>query len=107
VSEAVGRVEPESKGQIPSHPMWHLYILKCADESLYVGTTTDLDRRLREHLVGKGGFYTRGRLPISLLYQEEHSDRSTAEKREAQLKRWTRAKKLALIQGDRALLKKL
>lgn len=87
--------------------MWYLYILNCADNSLYVGTTTNLDRRLEEHSAGKGGFYTRGRLPVSLLYQEKHPDRSTAEKREAQLKRWTRAKKLALITGDKALLKRL
>ena len=87
--------------------MWYLYILKCADGSLYIGTTTDIVRRLKEHAIGKGGFYTRGRLPVSLLHQEAHPDRSTAERREAQLKRWSRAKKLALVAGDKAFLKQL
>ena len=89
------------------HPHWHVYILRCADTSLYIGSTTDVARRMEEHATGKGGAYTRSRLPVTLLYQEPHLDRSTAERREAELKRWTRAKKLALAEGDLALLKQL
>ena len=98
------RLPSESNHQ---HPHWHVYILRCADTSLYIGSTTDVARRMEEHATGKGGAYTRSRLPVTLLYQEPHLDRSTAERREAELKRWTRAKKLALAEGDLALLKQL
>ena len=97
VSEAEGRVEP-------SPPRWALYILRCGDGSLYIGTTTDLTRRLQEHASGKGGAYTRTRLPVALLYREPHEDRAAAQHREEQLKRWTKRKKLALISGDPELL---
>ena len=78
---------------------WFLYILSCADASLYVGTTTDLRRRLTEHRGAKGGAaYTRGRLPVHLRYVEPHGDRASAQRREAEIKRWSRARKLAFLQ---------
>ena len=77
---------------------WHVYMLECADGTLYTGVTTDLARRLIEHNDSvKGAKYTRTRRPVSMKYVEEHDSRSIATKREAELKRLSRAKKLALI----------
>lgn len=83
--------------------MWHVYIIKCSDKSLYTGTTTDLIRRLKEHNSNKGGSYTRVRKPVELIYEESHPNRSKAQKREAQIKRWTRAEKLALIENNKKI----
>ncbi len=80
--------------------MWYVYILKCKDGTLYTGSTTDISRRLKEHNRGKGGRYTSIRQPIELLRKETYPDRSTAQKREAQIKRWSKSKKLALIEQD-------
>jgi len=79
--------------------MWHVYILKCSDGSLYTGITTDICRRLKEHNNKKGGSYTRSRLPATLLYKENCLNRSQALKRELQVKSLPRAKKLALIEN--------
>ena len=81
--------------------MWHVYLLRCADASIYVGTTTDLARRIREHNAGKGGAYTRGRRPVRLMYHEARPNRSAAQRREAELKRWPRARKQTLMRRDR------
>jgi putative endonuclease len=81
---------------------WFVYILECRGGSLYTGVTTDLDRRLEEHSGGRGAKYTAARLPVRLAYQERHRDRSSAQTREATIKRMTREKKLALI-GPRLL----
>ncbi|WP_415892293.1 GIY-YIG nuclease family protein [Neptuniibacter sp. PT8_73] len=80
---------------------WYVYILRCADETLYTGITTDLERRIRQHngeLVG-GAKYTRVRRPVSLFWQEEHIDRSSASKREYEIKRLSRQKKERLAEG--------
>ena len=74
--------------------MYHLYILKCSDNSLYTGITTDIERRLEVHRSGKGSKYVRARLPFILIYQEEYPDKSTASKREAEIKSWSRAEKI-------------
>lgn len=87
--------------------MWYVYILKCADGIFYTGTTTDISRRLKEHNHKKGGACTRVRLPVKLTYKKAYETRSQALKREAQIKRWTRKKKLALIKRNGALLVKL
>lgn len=78
---------------------WKVYVLTCADQSLYTGVTTDLERRLREHNECniKGAKYTRTKRPVSLTYSESHPDRSSACKREAALKKLTRKQKLSLI----------
>jgi len=73
------------------------YILECADGTLYVGWTTDLERRLRAHNAGRGGRYTRGRRPVRLAYFEEHPTRQEARRREAVLRRLSRPMKLRLI----------
>jgi len=82
--------------------MWHVYILQCADGLLYTGSTTDIDRRVKEHNAKKGGGCTRGRLPVTLVHKEPHPNRSEAQKREAQIKGWSRQKKLALISRNKA-----
>jgi putative endonuclease len=77
--------------------MWYVYIISCSDNSLYTGITTDIPRRLDEHNSGKGGNYTRARLPVKLMYKETCSTRSLALKREFRIKCLARDKKLALI----------
>ncbi len=79
--------------------MYFVYILECADKSLYTGITTDIERRLSEHKNGKGGHYTRARRAKKMVYTERQKDRSSASKREAEIKRWPREKKLELIKA--------
>ena len=77
--------------------LWTVYILECADGTLYTGITDDLERRLRAHSEGRGAKYTRGRGPLKLRYLERVPDKSSALKRECALKRLRRQEKLALI----------
>ncbi len=80
-----------------SEPLnWIVYILECADQTLYAGITNDLDHRIHEHENGRGAKYTRGRAPFKLLFSESHSSRSQALKREAEIKSFDRATKLQL-----------
>lgn len=76
---------------------WQLYILKCADGSLYTGITNNLERRLAAHKAGKGAKYTRGRAPLKLVYTKRFKTKSAALKAELQIKSLTRAAKLKLI----------
>jgi putative endonuclease len=76
---------------------WYVYILQCADGTLYTGIATDVDARLVTHNAGKGAKYTRGRLPARLLYREKAGDRSAALKREHAIKRLSAAEKRALV----------
>ncbi len=78
-------------------PYW-VYILRCSDGSLYTGCTSDLARRLREHLSGKASKYTRSRLPVRLGYAEPVADRGSALRREAQIKKLPRGAKLRLCE---------
>ncbi len=80
--------------------MAYTYMLECRDGSLYVGWTDDLEKRIRTHQAGRGGKYTRSRLPVRLAYFEELPDKSAAMSREWHLKRLSHQQKLALI--DRA-----
>ena len=80
--------------------MWYLYIIRCADDSLYTGVTTDLYGRVGKHNQKAGGNYTSVRTPVILVYQETHPTRSSALKREIQIKKLSRAKKLELIDGQ-------
>lgn len=78
--------------------MYHLYILKCADGTLYTGITTDLKRRVLEHNSGElGAKYTRGRRPLKLIYSKRFRDRSLASKEEARIKKLSRKEKLEMI----------
>ena len=74
-----------------------VYMLRCADGSLYTGCTNDLRKRLHAHQTGRGAKYTRSRLPVELVYEEAAEDRSAALRRESAIKRLTRTQKLALI----------
>ena len=85
----------------------YLYILQCADGSYYVGSTEQLDERIKAHNDGRGPKHTARRRPVRLVYSEAHEDESTAMERERQIKRWSRAKKRALVQGDISRLKRL
>lgn len=76
-----------------------VYILRCKDGNLYTGWTNDLEHRLAMHRTGKGAKYTRGRGPLVLVYTEELADKSEALKREAAIKKLTKAEKLDLIAG--------
>ncbi|WKZ28957.1 MAG: GIY-YIG nuclease family protein [Patescibacteria group bacterium] len=78
---------------------WHTYIVRCADGSLYVGITTDLEARMLKHNEGKGGAYTRSHRPVVLVWHETASSESAARKREAELKKWPKAKKEELAGG--------
>lgn len=76
---------------------WCVYMLECADGSLYTGMTNDLEQRLTSHQEGKGAKYTRARLPVKLVYQEPANNRSAAARREYQIKKLSAAKKRALL----------
>jgi predicted GIY-YIG superfamily endonuclease len=87
--------------------MWYLYITENSNGAYYTGITTNLERRLKEHLRDKGGRYTSRNRPERLLYTEVFSTRMQAEFREQQIKRWSRKKKKALIEGDMDKLREL
>ncbi|WP_299795609.1 GIY-YIG nuclease family protein [uncultured Shewanella sp.] len=82
-----------------SEPMWFLYMIQCANGYLYTGVTLDVERRFKEHQTGgpKAAKFLRGKGPLLLVYNEAVGTRSDALKREITIKRWPRAKKLALI----------
>ena len=77
------------------------YILSCADGTLYTGWTNDLDRRLAAHNAGRGGKYTRVRLPVTLVYHETFETKQEAMAREWAIKQLTREQKLNLIAGEK------
>lgn len=75
---------------------YFVYLLLCKDGSLYTGVTTDVARRLAEHQSGRGSRFTRAKGAERIIYSEEQPDRSSAQKREAEIKSWSRIKKLSL-----------
>ena len=85
---------------------WIVYILRCGNGDLYTGLTTDVERRLREHQTGIGGHFTKMSQPVEWVYRESFVTEEEARRREVQLKTWSRAKKLALIEGDMRALKR-
>jgi len=78
----------------------YLYMLRCADGSYYVGSTTNLELRVAQHEAGEGGAYTSQRLPVRLAYTCEFDTLHEAFLRERQVKGWSRRKKEALVRGD-------
>ncbi|NQT29706.1 MAG: GIY-YIG nuclease family protein [Candidatus Saganbacteria bacterium] len=84
---------------------YFVYILECSNGALYTGITTNLEKRFARHQAGEGGHYTSCNRPIKIRYFEEHPNRSEATKKEMQIKRWPRTKKLALIKRDKGTLK--
>jgi predicted GIY-YIG superfamily endonuclease len=83
-----------------NHKKWHLYIIRCSDNSLYTGITTDVPRRVKEHNQKTASNYTRSRTPVKLVYQESHPNRSSALKREIQIKKWSCANKIDLLKDS-------
>lgn len=81
---------------------WTVYILRCSDDSLYTGITTQVARRLKEHNSDdkKGARYTRARRPVTVVYREHCDDRAAASRREFELKKLPRTQKLKLIAGQ-------
>ena len=75
----------------------YVYVLECADESLYTGYTTDPDRRVAEHDAGEGAKYTQCRTPVELVHVEQYASRSEAMSREHEIKSLTRDEKLQLV----------
>lgn len=80
---------------------WFVYIIRASDESLYTGITVDVPRRFQDHSTGRGARYFRGRRPVAVVYLEGGFDRSGASRREAEIKRLSRDKKLALTAAYR------
>ena len=81
----------------PSGEEWFVYLLRCADGSLYTGIAKDVDRRCQQHNAGTASRYTRSRLPVVAVYREAHASRSLALRREAAIKALSRRQKEALI----------
>ena len=81
---------------------WYFYILKCVDGSFYSGITNNLEERLREHNSGEGAKYTKIRLPVEMVYFEEYPNKSSACKREIEVKGWRRTKKESLVKDFRS-----
>ncbi|RLB69117.1 MAG: GIY-YIG nuclease family protein [Deltaproteobacteria bacterium] len=76
---------------------WQVYILRCGDDTFYTGITNDLEKRIQTHNEKRGARYTRSRLPVTLVFQEESTSRSAASQREIVIKKLTRAQKMSLI----------
>jgi putative endonuclease len=81
----------------PARRGWQVYLLRCRDGSLYAGATNDLAARMERHAAGHGARYTRSRLPVALVFSVRVRDRSAALRREAAVKKLTRAEKLSLV----------
>lgn len=86
-------------GEENMEAVWYLYILRCRDDTLYTGITTDVEKRLEAHRSGKGAKYTRGRGPLELVYREACGTHSDALKREYQIKQLSRQEKQSLVEG--------
>lgn len=82
--------------------LWLVYLIECADGTLYCGVTNDLARRLAAHNAGKGARYTSGRAPVRVVWSEACADRGAALRRELAVKRMTRERKLTLSSGTPA-----
>ena len=80
---------------------WFVYLLRCRDSKFYTGITPDVRKRLKAHQDGRGCDFTRRRLPVRLVYAEKHESKSSARKREIEIKKWGQKKKRALIEGWR------
>lgn len=84
---------------VPAAPAWSVYILRCADGSLYTGVTNDLERRIGQHNTGRGARYTRGRGPVTLAFSEPQPSHGAALQRELAIKKLSRPEKESLIRS--------
>lgn len=87
-----------------SEAQWHVYIVQCADNTLYTGCTNNLTKRITKHNAGLGAKYTKVRLPVLLVYSQAVVSRSAALKREYEIKQLPRAKKLSLIAQQESMI---
>jgi predicted GIY-YIG superfamily endonuclease len=87
--------------------MWYVYVLQCSDSSFYVGHANNLIERVNLHDAGRAARWTSCRLPVKLIYNEVFETEQQAINRERQIKKWSRAKKQALISADKNALKEL
>lgn len=85
-----------NRREAPGKDRWFCYVLECADGTFYTGITKSLDQRLSVHNLGRASRYTRGRLPVRLVYVESHPTQSSASRRELQVKKMSRARKRLL-----------
>jgi putative endonuclease len=85
---------------MPESQTWHLYLIRCADGSLYTGISTDVERRLQQHRNGRGAKRLRGQGPLELVFSQAVGDRASAQRTEYRVKRLPRARKEALIAGQ-------
>jgi predicted GIY-YIG superfamily endonuclease len=92
---------------MPNAGPFFVYIPRCSDDSFYVGHSTNVEERVAAHNDGRGAAWTTRRRPVRLVYREACATEAASVKRERQIKRWTRAKKEALVAGNRARLKEL
>ena len=76
---------------------YHFYLLRCSDGSLYAGICIDLEQRVKAHQNSKGAKYTRSRLPVTLVYNEQHRSKGEALRREAEVKKWSKQRKERLV----------
>ena len=83
--------------------IWFVYMLRCRDNSIYTGITNNLDNRIETHMSGNGSKYLRGRLPVELIYKEDFSNRSSASKREIEVKKLNKKEKELLIKYAKQL----
>ena len=93
---STGRVKRGTGDQVPL-TKWYVYIVEARDQSFYTGITTDIEKRLQTHNSGKGSKSLLGKLPVMLVYSEQVADKSNALKREAEIKSWSRKRKIELI----------
>jgi predicted GIY-YIG superfamily endonuclease/uncharacterized protein YdhG (YjbR/CyaY superfamily) len=84
--------------------MYFVYLLQCADNSIYTGVTTNVERRFEEHKKGTASHYTSAKKAVRILYSEKQPNRSEAQKREAEIKKWSREKKLALVRTAKMIV---
>ena len=80
--------------------MWFVYIIKCEDKTLYTGTTNDLQKRFEKHKSGKGAKYTRSHVPERIVFFEKYDNKVIAQRREREIKKWTREEKLKFIESS-------
>lgn len=99
-----GAEKSKSQSPPPGQPCWVVYMVRCADGSLYTGITNDPPRRFRQHQAGKASRYTRARLPVKWVFEEPHENRSEALKREAEIKKLSRVSKLRLLGQSKSSL---
>jgi len=90
---------PDRNRTVSVKETWYVYIVQCADDSLYTGVAKDVEMRVSQHNAGKGAKYTRARLPVRLVHRESVTDHGSALRREYEIKGMTRERKRQLVAG--------